>query len=55
MIRYFIECGLKTKNLYFRAPHGTGRSGVHTHMTNTRITDPEILEKRYVDGSLVLF
>lgn len=25
--------------------HGTG--GVHTHMTNTRITDPEILETRY--------
>lgn len=25
--------------------HGTG--GVHTHMTNTRITDPEILENRY--------
>jgi 5-oxoprolinase (ATP-hydrolysing) len=25
--------------------HGT--SGVHTHMTNTRITDPEILERRY--------
>lgn len=24
-----------------------GRSGVHTHMTNTRITDVEILEKRY--------
>jgi 5-oxoprolinase (ATP-hydrolysing) len=24
-----------------------GTSGVHTHMTNTRITDPEILEKRY--------
>lgn len=24
-----------------------GRSGVHTHMTNTRITDPEILERRY--------
>lgn len=24
-----------------------GRSGVHTHMTNTRITDPEILEQRY--------
>ena len=23
-----------------------GRSGVHTHMTNTRITDPEILERR---------
>lgn len=25
--------------------HGT--DGVHTHMTNTRITDPEILENRY--------
>jgi 5-oxoprolinase (ATP-hydrolysing) len=25
--------------------HGT--SGVHTHMTNTRMTDPEILEMRY--------
>ncbi|WVF66074.1 hypothetical protein IAT40_000813 [Kwoniella sp. CBS 6097] len=25
--------------------HGT--SGVHCHMTNTRITDPEILERRY--------
>ncbi|KAH7182460.1 Hydantoinase B/oxoprolinase-domain-containing protein [Fusarium flagelliforme] len=24
-----------------------GASAVHTHMTNTRITDPEILEKRY--------
>jgi 5-oxoprolinase (ATP-hydrolysing) len=24
-----------------------GRSGVHTHMTNTRITDPEILELRF--------
>lgn len=24
-----------------------GCSAVHTHMTNTRITDPEILEKRY--------
>ena len=24
-----------------------GISGVHTHMTNTRITDPEVLEKRY--------
>ncbi|XP_026542906.1 5-oxoprolinase isoform X2 [Notechis scutatus] len=27
-------------------PHWHGRSGVHSHMTNTRITDPEILEKR---------
>ncbi|OJD24359.1 hypothetical protein ACJ73_04281 [Blastomyces percursus] len=24
-----------------------GQSGVHTHMTNTRITDPEIFERRY--------
>jgi len=24
-----------------------GASGVHTHMTNTRITDPEVLENRY--------
>ncbi|XP_068017179.1 5-oxoprolinase [Melanerpes formicivorus] len=28
-------------------PHWGGRSGVHSHMTNTRITDPEILELRY--------
>jgi 5-oxoprolinase (ATP-hydrolysing) len=28
-------------------PHWHGRSGVHTHMTNTRITDPEIFERRY--------
>ncbi|KAF7725319.1 hypothetical protein EC973_009658 [Apophysomyces ossiformis] len=28
-------------------PGWNGQSGVHTHMTNTRITDPEILEKRY--------
>ena len=27
-------------------PHWHGRSGVHTHMTNTRITDPEIFERR---------
>lgn len=30
-------------------PGWTGRSGVHSHMTNTRITDPEILEKRWVE------
>ncbi len=24
-----------------------GADGVHTHMTNTRITDPEVLERRY--------
>lgn len=28
-------------------PSWVGQSGVHTHMTNTRITDPEIFEKRY--------
>ncbi|WP_300379171.1 hydantoinase B/oxoprolinase family protein [Henriciella sp.] len=28
-------------------PGHDGASGVHTHMTNTRITDPEILELRY--------
>jgi 5-oxoprolinase (ATP-hydrolysing) len=28
-------------------PGFDGASGVHTHMTNTRITDPEILEARY--------
>ena len=28
-------------------PSWNGQSGVHVHMTNTRLTDPEILEKRY--------
>ncbi|MCE9577198.1 MAG: hydantoinase B/oxoprolinase family protein [Deltaproteobacteria bacterium] len=28
-------------------PHGAGASAVHTHMTNTRITDPEVLEARF--------
>ncbi|MEA3465541.1 MAG: hydantoinase B/oxoprolinase family protein [Thermodesulfobacteriota bacterium] len=28
-------------------PHWHGCSGVHTHMTNTRITDVEIVENRY--------
>ena len=27
--------------------HAPGESGVHTHMTNTRITDPEVLEARF--------
>jgi 5-oxoprolinase (ATP-hydrolysing) len=26
---------------------GPGASGVHTHMTNSRLTDPEILERRF--------
>jgi len=29
------------------SPGRTGTSGVHTHMTNTRITDPEVLEARF--------
>lgn len=28
-------------------PQGDGASAVHSHMTNTRLTDPEILETRY--------
>ena len=28
-------------------PGFDGAAGVHTHMTNTRLTDPEILELRY--------
>ena len=28
-------------------PTWHGQSGVHVHMTNTRLTDPEILERRY--------
>jgi len=28
-------------------PTWEGQSGIHTHCTNTRITDPEILERRY--------
>jgi len=28
-------------------PSWEGTSGIHTHCTNTRITDPEILERRY--------
>ena len=28
-------------------PTWHGKSGVHTHMTNTRITDPEVMELRY--------
>ncbi|HKK53663.1 MAG TPA: hydantoinase B/oxoprolinase family protein, partial [Myxococcota bacterium] len=28
-------------------PERDGASGVHTHMTNTRITDPELLESRF--------
>jgi 5-oxoprolinase (ATP-hydrolysing) len=27
--------------------HASGASAVHTHMTNSRLTDPEILERRF--------
>lgn len=39
-----------THTLFNRAgagPSWHGCSAVHTHMTNTRITDPEIFERRY--------
>ncbi|MGV3485836.1 MAG: hydantoinase B/oxoprolinase family protein [Planctomycetaceae bacterium] len=29
------------------SPQGAGADGVHTHMTNTRITDPEVYEANY--------
>jgi len=28
-------------------PQAAGTSAVHTHMTNTRLTDPEVLERRF--------
>jgi 5-oxoprolinase (ATP-hydrolysing) len=28
-------------------PHAPGADGVHTHMTNTRLTDAEVMERRY--------
>jgi 5-oxoprolinase (ATP-hydrolysing) len=28
-------------------PHSDGADAVHTHMTNTRLTDPEVIERRY--------
>jgi 5-oxoprolinase (ATP-hydrolysing) len=28
-------------------PQAAGADAVHTHMTNTRLTDPEVIEKRY--------
>ena len=30
-----------------RTPGGDGADAVHAHMTNTRITDPEVIERRY--------
>ena len=53
-IIYLIDsCFLISFAVYFAAggsgagPKWAGRSGVHVHMTNTRLTDPEILERRY--------
>uniref|UniRef100_A0A671QP07 5-oxoprolinase-like n=1 Tax=Sinocyclocheilus anshuiensis TaxID=1608454 RepID=A0A671QP07_9TELE len=49
-----ISFGSEKSGYYETVAGGAGagptwnrRSGVHTHMTNTRITDPEILESRY--------
>lgn len=42
-IRFLI----KDSFIFTKGPTWQGTSGVHTHMTNTRITDPEILELRY--------
>ena len=46
---YFLYFCQISHNQIFKGatPTSTGRSGVHTHMTNTRITDVEILEKRF--------
>ena len=47
-----LSCSVLYLNIYFlggsgAGPNWNGTSGVHTHMTNTRITDLEILEQRY--------
>ena len=44
-----IGLAKNNKSHNFQGPLWHGCSDVHTHMTNTRITDPEILEKRYFD------
>ena len=36
-------------------PGFNGASAVHTHMTNTRITDPEVLEQRYPEVRVEAF
>lgn len=45
--RFIFYLQLTKLLLYCQGPTWQGTSGVHTHMTNTRITDPEILELRY--------
>ena len=51
-----VETGIETKGFgYYETiaggsgagPDWEGESGVHTHITNTRMSDPEIFEKRY--------
>jgi 5-oxoprolinase (ATP-hydrolysing) len=43
---YETICSGSPAGWEFRAV-SMARSGVHTHMTNTRLTDPEILEMRF--------
>lgn len=47
VLRFLNWNFLSEKNCFSQGPTWQGTSGVHTHMTNTRITDPEILEIRY--------
>lgn len=43
---FFLQ-NLLNINGDLQGPTWDGSSGVHTHMTNTRITDVEIVERRY--------
>ncbi|KAJ3217826.1 hypothetical protein HDU67_007243 [Dinochytrium kinnereticum] len=47
IFKAFRACAASQAGGAGAGPSWDGRSGVHTHMTNTRITDPEILERRY--------
>ena len=48
-VRSYTCINLTKSNKWFNFQGATwhGCSGVHTHMTNTGITGPELLEKRY--------
>lgn len=47
-IYIYISLLLEISMIYLMVVRtGTYVTGVHTHMTNTRITDPEILERRF--------
>jgi|TARA_B110000438_G_C15785214_1_gene638126 5-oxoprolinase (ATP-hydrolysing) len=39
--------GINLESASQKVTRWNGRSGVHSHMTNSRITDPQILELRY--------